>query len=46
MARKARDAARDRKGLLGRSGLPGLAFTRKMIEQGDLELMELSDDQW
>jgi len=26
--------------------LPGLALTRKLIEQGDLELMELSDDSW
>jgi alkylation response protein AidB-like acyl-CoA dehydrogenase len=26
--------------------LPGIAHTRKMIEQGDLELMELGDDQW
>jgi alkylation response protein AidB-like acyl-CoA dehydrogenase len=26
--------------------LPGLAHTRKMIEQSDLELMELADDQW
>ena len=26
--------------------LPGIAHTRKMIEQGDLELMELGDDIW
>jgi alkylation response protein AidB-like acyl-CoA dehydrogenase len=26
--------------------LPGIAYTRKMIEQGDLELMELPDDAW
>ncbi len=26
--------------------LPGLALTRTLIEQGDLELMELSDDCW
>ena len=26
--------------------LPGLSHTRKMIEQGDLELMELADDIW
>ncbi|MGE5180516.1 MAG: acyl-CoA dehydrogenase [Acidobacteriota bacterium] len=26
--------------------LPGLALTRKLIEQGDLELMELADDSW
>jgi hypothetical protein len=26
--------------------LPALAMTRKLIEQSDLELMELSDDSW
>ena len=26
--------------------LPGLALTRKLIEAGDLELMDLSDDAW
>lgn len=26
--------------------LPGLSHTRKMIEQGDLDLMELADDIW
>jgi hypothetical protein len=26
--------------------LPGIAHTRKLVEQGDLELMELSDDCW
>jgi len=26
--------------------LPGIAHTRKLVEQGDLELMELEDDCW
>ena len=26
--------------------LPGLHLTRKLIEQGDLDVMELADDQW
>jgi alkylation response protein AidB-like acyl-CoA dehydrogenase len=26
--------------------LPGLALARKLVEQGDLELMELADDSW
>ena len=26
--------------------LPGLALARKLIEQGDLDLMELADDAW
>ena len=26
--------------------LPGIALTRKLIEQGDLDLMELPDDSW
>jgi alkylation response protein AidB-like acyl-CoA dehydrogenase len=26
--------------------LPGLALARKLVEQGDLDLMELSDDSW
>ena len=26
--------------------LPGLAMTRKLVEAGDLDLMELPDDSW
>ena len=26
--------------------LPGIAHARKLIEAGDLDLMELSDDSW
>ena len=26
--------------------LPGIGLTRKLIEQGDLDLMELPDDSW
>jgi hypothetical protein len=26
--------------------LPGIALARKLVEQGDIELMELSDDCW
>ena len=39
-------ASSRRRGSTRRTSCPGIALTRKLVEAGDLDLMELPDDSW